>query len=50
MYETASKQVLKIAETNNKSALINLSYYQKESGKIEMSPTGVINELNGTVE
>ena len=47
MYETACKQVLKIAETNNTSPPTNISYYQKESGKIELSPTVTKNESKG---
>ena len=50
MYETACKQVLKIAETNNTSPPTNISYYQKETGKIELSPTVTKNDLKGIAE
>ena len=50
MYETACKQVLKIAETNNTTPPTNIFYFQKESGKTELSPTVTKDELKGICE
>ena len=45
MYDTATKQVLRIAKTNKKSAPTDLSCYQKQTGAIEMSESTTKGEL-----
>ena len=45
MYDTATKQVLRIAKTNKKSAPTDLSCYQKQTGAIEMSESATKGEL-----
>ena len=49
MYDTATKQVLKIAKTNNQSAPTDFSYYQKQTGAIEMSESATKGKLKGKI-
>ena len=48
MYDTATKQVLRIAKTNKKSVPTDLSCYQKQTGAIEMSESTTKGKLKDT--
>ena len=48
MYDTATKQVSKIAKTNKTTVPTDLSCYQKEIGAIEMSESATKGNSNGT--